>query len=125
MNQNYLKIIGIKDESRKDSYLAYIKQVDGLKVILNKDFDEWSNFDGWESISVQQWIFSRALDVYKGKKIDIKCDCCENVDFLPTDFENIKKEKCYGKKSAYMIKKVVDEIESAKTRRESDGTYYE
>ena len=124
MNQNYLKIIGIKDESRKDSYLAYIKQVDGLKVILNKDFDEWSNFDGWESISVQQWIFSRALDVYKGKKIDIKCDCCENVDFLPTDFENIKKEKCYGKKSAYMIKKVVDEIESAKTRRESDGTYY-
>ena len=124
MNQNYLKIIGIKDESRKDSYLAYIKQVDGLKVILNKDFDEWSNFDGWESISVQQWIFSRALDVYKGKKIDIKCDCCENVDFLPIDFENIKKEKCYGKKSAYMIKKVVDEIESAKTRRESDGTYY-
>ena len=57
MNQDYLKIIGIKDESRKDSYLAYIKQVDGLKVILNKDFDEWSNFDGWESISVQQWIF--------------------------------------------------------------------
>ena len=124
MNQDYLKIIGIKDESRKDSYLAYIKQVDGLKVILNKDFDEWSNFDGWESISVQQWIFSRALDVYKGKKIDIKCDCCENVDFLPIDFENIKKEKCYGKKSAYMIKKVVDEIKSAKTRRESDGTYF-
>ena len=124
MNQNYLKIIGIKDESRKDSYLAYIKQVDGLKVILNKNFDDWSNFDGWESIAVQQWIFSRALDVYKGKKIDIKCDCCENVDFLPIDFENIKKEKCYGKKSAYMIKKVVDEIESAKSRRESDGTYY-
>ena len=124
MNQDYLKIIGIKDESRKESYLAYIKQVDGLKVILNKDFDEWSNFDGWESISVQQWIFSRALDVYKGKKIDIKCDCCENVDFLPIDFENIKKEKCYGKKSAYMIKKVVDEIKSAKTRRESDGTYF-
>ena len=124
MNQNYLKIIGIKDESRKDSYLAYIKQVDGLKVILNKDFHEWSNFDGWESISVQQWIFSRALDVYKGKKIDIKCDCCESIEFIPSDFENIKKEKCYGKKSAYMIKKIVDEIESAKTRRESDGTYY-
>ena len=124
MNQNSVKTIGIKDESRKDSYLVYVNQADGLKGILNRDFDEWSNFDGWESISVQQWIFSRALDVYKGKKIDIKCDCCENVDFLPIDFENIKKEKCYGKKSAYMIKKVVDEIESAKTRRESDGTYY-
>ena len=123
MNQNYLKTIGTKDESRKDSYIAYIKQVDGLKVILNRDFDEWSNFDGWESISVQQWIFSRALDVYRGKKIDIKCDCCEYVDFLSSDFENIKKEKCYGKKSAYMIQKVVDEIELAKARRESDGTY--
>ena len=123
MNQNYLKIIGIKDESRKDSYLAYIKQVDGLKVILNKDFDEWSNFDGWESISVQQWIFSRALEVCRGKKIDIKCDCCENNDLIQNDLDNIKKEKCLGKKSAYMIEKVVDEIVLAKARRESDGTY--
>ena len=124
MNQNSVKTIGIKDETRKDAYLFHVNQVDGLQGILKTDFDEWSNFDSWESISVQQWIFSRALDVYRGKKIDIKCDCCEYVDFLPIDRENIKKEKCYGKKSAYMIKKVVDEIESAKTRRESDGTYY-
>ena len=81
------------------------------------------NFDGWESISLQQWIFSRALDVYKGKKISIKCDCCENVGSLQSDFDNIKKENCYGKKCAYMIEKVVDEIVLAKTRRESDGTY--
>ena len=99
MNQNSVKTIGIKDESRKDSYLVYVNQADGLKGILNRDFDEWSNFDGWESISVQQWIFSRALDVYKGKKIDIKCDCCENVDFLPIDFENITRENCHGKKA--------------------------
>jgi hypothetical protein len=123
MNQNSVKTIGIKDESRKESYLFYVNQVDGLKGILKMDFDKWSNFDSWESISVQQWIFSRALEVYKGMKIDIKCDCCEHNNLSPNDFENIKKEKCYGKKSAFMIKKVLDEIVLAKSRRESDGTY--
>ena len=57
MNQNSVKIIGIKDISRKDSDLLYVNQVDGLKGIFDMDFDEWNNFDGWESISVQQWIF--------------------------------------------------------------------
>ena len=123
MNQNYVKTIGTKDELRKDSYLVYVNKVDGLKGILNRGFDEWSNFDGWESISVQQWIFSRALEVCKGMKIDIKCDCCEYNDLISNDFEGIKKEKCFGKKSAYMIEKVVDEIVLAKARRESDGTY--
>ena len=61
MNQNPVKTIGIKDESRKDSYLVNVNQVDGLKGILNMHFDEWSNFDSWESISVQQWIFSCLL----------------------------------------------------------------
>ena len=123
MNQNSVKTIGINDEPRKDSYLVYVNQADGLKGILNRDFDEWSNFDSWESISVQQWIFSKALNVYKGKKISIKCDCCEHVRSLQSDFDNIKKENCYGKKCAYMIEKVVDEIVLAKARRESDGTY--
>ena len=123
MNQNSIKIIGIKDESRKDSYLINVNQADGLKGILNRDFDEWSNFDSWESISAQQWIFSRALEVQRGMKIDIKCDCCEHNVFIQNDFENIKKEKCFGKKSAYMIAKVVDEIVLAKERREIDGTY--
>ena len=44
-------------------------------------------------------------------------------DLIPNNFESIKKEKCFGKKSAYMIEKVVDEIVLAKARRESDGTY--
>ena len=123
MNQNSVKTIGTKDESRKDSYLVYVNQADGLKDILNRDFDEWSNFDSWESISVQQWIFSRALEVFRGMKIDIKCDCCEHINNLPSDFSSIKNEKCFGKKSAYMIEKVVDEILLAKARRESDGTY--
>ena len=123
MEQNSLKVIGIKDESRKDAHLLCLNKADELKSILSSDFDNWSNFDSWESISVQQWIFSRALEVYKGKKIDIKCDCCDYVDSLQNNFENIKKEKCYGKKSAYMIEKVFDEIVSAKEKRESDGTY--
>ena len=123
MNRNSVKTIGINDQSRKDAYLFNVNQVDGLEVILKRDFDEWSNFDSWESISVQQWIFSRALEVYKGMKIDIKCDCCEYNDLISNDFESIKNEKCFGKKSAYMIEKVVDEIVLAKARRESDGTY--
>ena len=123
MNKNSVKTIGVKDESRKDAYLFHLNQVDGLKKILNMHFDEWTDFDSWESISVQQWIFSRALEVFRGMKIDIKCDCCEHNDLIPNDFESIKKEKCYGKKSAFMIKKVLDEIVLAKARRESDGTY--
>ena len=123
MNQNSVKTIGIKDEPRKDSCLIYVNQIDGLKDLLYKDFNEWSNFDSWESISVQQWIFLRALEVYRGMKIDIKCDCCQYNDLIPNDFESINKEKCYGKKSAYMIEKIVDEIVLAKERREIDGTY--
>ena len=123
MNQNSVKTIGINDESRKDSYLVYVNQADGLKDILNRDFGEWSNFDSWESISAQQWIFSRSLEVFRGMKIDIKCDCCEHNDLIQNDFSSIKKEKCFAKKSAYMIEKVVDEIVLAKARRESDGTY--
>ena len=37
MNQNSVKTIGINDEPRKDSYLRYVNQVDGLKGILNRD----------------------------------------------------------------------------------------
>ena len=98
MNRNSVKTIGIKDESRKDAYLFNINQVDGLQAILKRNFDEWSNFDSWESISVQQWIFYRALEVYKGMKIDIKCDCCEYNDLIPNDFESIKKENVLVKK---------------------------
>ena len=123
MNQNSVKVIGINDESRNNASIAYINHVKGLKDILNMDFDKWSNFDSWESISIQQWIFSRALEIYKGKKIDIKCDCCKHINNLQSDFNNIEKEKCFGRKSAYMIEKVVNEIVLAKLRRESDGTY--
>ena len=45
MNQNSVKTIGINDEPRKDSHLVNVNQADGLKGILNRDFDEGSNFD--------------------------------------------------------------------------------
>ena len=57
MNQNSVKVIGINDESRNNASTAYINQVEGLKDILNMDFEKWSNFDSWESIAIQQWIF--------------------------------------------------------------------
>ena len=52
MNQTSVKTIGINDKPRKDSYLVYLNQVNGLKGILNRDFDDWSNLDIWEIISV-------------------------------------------------------------------------
>ena len=69
MKQNSVKVIGIKDESRKDAHLSYLEKEDGLKVVLSSDFDDWTNFDSWESISVQQWIFSRALEVSEVRKL--------------------------------------------------------
>ena len=92
MNQNSVKTIGINYVSRKDAYIFYVNQAEGLKAILNKNFDDWSNFDSWESMEAQQWIFARSLDVYRGKKIDIKCDCCEYIDFLNL-ISRILKEK--------------------------------
>ena len=123
MNQYAIKIIGKKQTSREDALLFMVNEVEGLMDTLDKDFSEWSDFDCWENMGVQQWIFSRALDVYHGKKIDIKCGCCEVVDLNQFEIKNISNQKCYGIKIAYMIKNIVHEIVLAKEIRESDGTY--
>ena len=123
MKQDSIKVIGIKEESREEALLKDLVEAEGLKDILDKDFEEWSNFDSWKNIGVQQWIFARALEVYRGKKIDIKCVCCKYINYLVNDFRNIKNQKCYGIKSAYMIEKVLGEIVLAAATRESDGTY--
>ena len=123
MEKDSIKITGNKEEAREEALLRYVIEAEGLKDILDKDFEEWSNFDGWENIGVQQWIFARALEVYRGKKIDIKCGCCVYINSLETDFKKIKNQKCYVIKSAYMIEKVLGEIILAAAKRESDGTY--
>ena len=123
MKQDSIKTIGMKEESREEALLTYLLEVEGLTDILDQDFEEWSNFDSWENIAVQQWIFARALEVYRGKMIDIRCGCCEYINCLKNDFKAIKNQKCNGIKSAYMIEKVLSEIVLAAAQRESDGTY--
>ncbi len=123
MKKDSIKTIGMKEESREEALLTYLIEVEGLTDILDKDFEEWSNFDSWENIAVQQWIFARALEVYRGKKIDIRCGCCEYINSSKNGFKNINDQKCYGIKSAYMIEKVLGEIVLAAAKRESDGTY--
>ena len=71
----------------------------------------------------QQWIFSRAMYVYHGKKIDIKCYCSESIDSNQIQIKSISNQKCYGIKSVYIIENIVDEIFFAQERRESDGKY--
>ena len=119
---NTIKTIGKKQTSRLGTLLFMVNDVEGLVDTLDKSFSEWSDFDSWENIGVQQWIFERAMDVYHGKKIDIKCECCESIDLTQSE-SNILMQKCYGLKSAYMIRKVLDEILVAEVRRKSDGTY--
>ena len=123
MNKIDIKNIGKKQTSRENALLFMVNEIEGLMEILDKDFSEWSNFDSWENISAQQWIFSRALDVYHGKKIDIKCECCEVIELDQIDRKNITNQNCYGIKSAYMIENILDEIVLAKERRKCDGTY--
>ena len=123
MNHDLINTIGIKQTSREEALLYEVSDIEGLIDTLDKDFAEWSDFDSWENIRVQQWIFKRSMDIYKRKKIDIKCNCCEYNYISQRDLEKNSIKKCYGIKSAYMIEKVYHEILLAEARRESDGTY--
>ena len=123
MNKDAIRTIGKKQTSRKDTLLFKVNEIAGLTETLDKNFSEWADFDCWENMGAQQWIFSRALDVYLGKKIDIKCECCEAVDLNQIEIKNMSNQKCFGIKSAYMIENMLDEIVLAKKRRESAGTY--
>ena len=103
MIQDSIKLIGKKQNPRKDSLLACLNEVDGLISTFKNDFKVWSDFDKWENIIFQRWIFERALEVYKGKKIDLKCECCEYNYVTQNDFKNSLKQDCYGIKTAYML----------------------
>jgi len=123
MNKDNIKIIGRRQISREEALFFNLSEVEGLYDTFDKDFSIWSDFDSWKNIGAQQWIFSRAIDVYGGKKIDIKCECCESIYLTKSDLKITPNQKCYGVKSAYMIQKVLEEIILAKVRREHDGIY--
>ena len=123
MNHDLINTIGVKQTSRKEALLYEVSDIEGLIETLDKDFSEWSDFDSWENIRVQQWIFERAMEIYRGKKIDIKCNCWQYNYISQRDLEKSINKKCYGIKSAYIIEQIFHEIVLAKARRESDGTY--
>ena len=123
MNHDLINTIGIKQIAREEAHLYQVSDVQGLIDTLDKDISEWSDFDSWENIRVQQWIFERAMDIYKGKKIDIKCNCCKYNYISQRELKKCSNKKCYGIKSAYMIDQVFHEIVLAEAIRESDGTY--
>tara|TARA_B100000900_G_scaffold408998_1_gene424156 strand:- start:331 stop:708 length:378 start_codon:yes stop_codon:yes gene_type:complete len=123
MNQDLINIIGIKQNSRSDAILFSLNEVEGFVNTLDNDFNVWSDFDRWKNNSFQRWIFERAIEVYKGNKIDLRCTCCEYSYIMQSDIKNSLDRKCYGIKTVYMIEKILDEIIIAKARRENDGTY--
>ena len=75
MKHDLINTIGLKQKAREEAILYDMSDVEGLIDTFDKDISEWSDFDSWENIRFQQWIFERAMDIYKGKKIDIKCNC--------------------------------------------------
>ena len=123
MNPNFIKLIGLKQKPRKDAHLACLNQIVGLKKILDRELECWLDIDKWGDLAAQQWVFDKSMRVYRGKKIDIRCICCDYTYVSPHEFKNRLKNQCYGIKIAYMIEKVLDEIVLAKARRDSDGTY--
>ena len=123
MNLETIHIIGIKQNKRKDSYLSELIEISELISILNSDYSLWSNFDSWENIVAEQWVFLLAMKIYNGKNIDIRCNCCDFSYVLTKDFKNRIDQKCIGIRAAYVIEKIVDEIIMAKAKRDYDGTY--
>ena len=118
-----IQVIGRKQNKRKNSCLSELIEINELISILNSDYSLWSNFDAWENMVAQQWVFSLAMKIYNGKKIDLRCNCCDYSYVLSKDFKNRLDDKCIAIRAAYVIEKIVDEIIIAKAKRDNDGTY--
>ena len=123
MTLETIHIIGRKQNKRKNALLWELNEVKELISILNSDYSLWSNFDAWENMVAQQWVFSIAMKIYHGNFIDLRCDCCDFSYVLSKDFKNRTHDKCIAIKAALVIEKIVDEIIMAKAKRNSDGTY--
>lgn len=123
MTLETINIIGRKQNKRKNSFLAEIIEEKEIVQIFKSDSFLWSDFDAWENMSAQRWIFSLAMKIYNGKDIDIRCNCCDFCYVLSKDFKNRLDNNCIAIKAAYVIEKIVDEIIMAKAKRDNDGTY--
>ena len=123
MNQNLIEIIGLKQIPRDSVSQLNLNNIEGLEKILKKEFKFWSNFDSWGNLSMQRWIFEKALVVYKGKNLDICCNCCDYVDSFDIEFIDVFDNVCNGLKVKFIINKLLDEIACAEERRKNDGTY--
>ena len=123
MTLETINIIGRKQNKRKNSFLAEIIEEKEIVQIFKSDSFLWTDFDAWENMSAQRWIFSLAMKIYNGKDIDIRCNCCDFCYVLSKDFKNRLDNNCIAIKAAYVIEKIVDEIIMAKAKRDNDGTY--
>ena len=123
MTLETINIIGRKQNKRKNSFLAEIIEEKEIVQIFKSDSFLWSDFDAWENMAAQRWIFSLAMKIYNGKDIDIRCNCCDFCYVLSKDFKNRLDNNCIAIKVAYVIEKIVDEIIMAKAKRDNDGTY--
>ena len=118
MTQGQVKTIGQKQKPRKASVIADVEKVQGLKKILDQDFKSWSNFNNWaKNRPAAQFVFSKAMQAYKGKRVDVRCGCCDYIGSLPKLPEDLDMRggnlSCYGIKTQWIIEKVVDEIKVA------------
>ena len=123
MSLETINIIGRMQNKRKNALLAELNEVKDLNYIFSAEYSLWSNFDAWESLTAQQWVFSIAMKIYYGYEIDLKCNCCDYSYVLSKDIKNRLDSKCKAIKAAYIIEKIVDEIIMAKAKRDIDGTY--
>ena len=120
MTKGQITSIGKLQNQRPGSRLADISKVQGLKKLLDQDFESWSNFNNWiTNKPAAQFVFSRAMQAYKGSNVDVRCDCCDYKGLTPKDLKiKDKGFSCYGSKTSYMIYKVLDEIKVSPNYKE-------
>ncbi len=120
MTKGQITSIGKLQNQRPGSRLADISKVQGLKKLLDQDFESWSNFNNWiTNKPAAQFVFSRAMQAYKGSNVDVRCDCCDYKGLTPKDLKiKDKGLSCYGSKTSYMIYKVLDEINASPNYKE-------
>ena len=68
MNHDAIKPIGKNQASREGTLLFMLDKVEGLVDTFDKDYSKWSNFDCWENMGVQQWIFQELWMFFEAKK---------------------------------------------------------